>query len=132
MTTMSLTDTWERPRSTYLLTYLLTHGGVAQNIRDNEIIELIYEQLPNHMKSDLEQMNNFDINNIDMTWFHEVLEHLKLSYQLEKKMEKSKKSKTSKKDSEKPNDKHSGKKCANATNKSSPVSAKKLCLAASS
>ena len=39
-----------------------THGRVAQKIRDDEIIELIYEWLPNCMKSDLEQMNNFDMH----------------------------------------------------------------------
>ena len=73
-------------------------------------------------------MNDFDINNMDMMQFCEVLKHLKLSYQLEKKMEKSKKLETSKKDMEKSNGKHSGKKHANSTNKSLPVSAKKPCL----
>ena len=73
-------------------------------------------------------MNDFDINNMDMTWFCEVLECLELSYQLEKKMEKSKKFETSKKDLEKLNGKHSGKKHANTTNESLPVSAKKPCL----
>ena len=43
-------------------------------------------------------------------------------------MVKSKKLETSKKDLEKPNGKHSGNKLANTTNKSLPVSAKKLCL----
>ena len=42
--------------------------------------------------------------------------------------EKTKKLDNLKKDSENPNGKHSGKKHANATNKSSPVSAKKLCI----
>ena len=76
------------------------HGRVAQKMRDDKIIELIYKQLPNHMKSDLKQMNNFDINNMDMMWFCEVLKCLELSYQLEKKMEKSKKLETLKKDLE--------------------------------
>ena len=73
-------------------------------------------------------MNDFNINNMDMMQFCKVLECFELSYQLEKKMEKSKKSETSKKDSEKPNGKCSGKECANTTNESLPVSAKKLCL----
>ena len=73
-------------------------------------------------------MNDFDINNMDMMQFCEVLKCLKLSYQLEKKMEKSKKLETLNKDLEKPNGKHSGKKHANTTNKLSPVSAKKPCL----
>ena len=63
-----------------------------------------------------------------MTWFHEVLECLELSYQLEKKMEKSKNMETLKKESEKSNGKHSGNKHANTTNESLPVSAKKPCL----
>ena len=63
-----------------------------------------------------------------MAQLHKVLERLKLSYQLEKKMEKSKKLEMSNKNSEKSNGKHSGKKWANTTNESSPVSAKKLCL----
>ena len=65
---------------------------------------------------------------MDMMQFCEVLECLELSYQLEKKMEKPKKLEASKKDSEKSNGKHSGKKHANTTNKSLPVSAKKPCL----
>ena len=73
-------------------------------------------------------MNEFDINNMDLTQFHEVLDHLKISYQLEKKSGKSKKSETLKKDVEKSNGKHSGKKWANTTNESLPVSAKKPCL----
>ena len=44
------------------------------------------------MQSDLERMNEFDINNTNLMQFHEVLKCLELSYQLEKKMEKSKKS----------------------------------------
>ena len=76
-------------------------------------------------------MNDFNINNMDMSQFCEILEHLELSYQLEKKMEKSKKLETSKKDSEKSNGKHSGKKCANTTNKSLPVSAKSEAMFAS-
>ena len=67
------------------------HGRAAQKIRDNEIIELIYEKLLNCMKSDLECMNDFDINNMDMMQFCNVLECLELSYQLERKLEKSKK-----------------------------------------
>ena len=80
------------------------------------------------MQSNLERMNEFDINNTDLMQFCEVLEHHELSYQLEKKSEKSKKLEMSKKDTEKSNGKHSGKKCANTTNESSPVSAKKPCL----
>ena len=80
------------------------------------------------MQSNLERLNKFDINNTDLMKFCEVLKHLKLSYQLEKKLGKSKKLETSKKDADKPNGKHSGKKRANTTNDSSPVSAKKLCL----
>ena len=77
------------------------------------------------MQSNLKRLNKFDINNMDLTKFCEALEHLELSYQLEKKSGKSKKLETSKKDMDKPNGKHSGKKCANTTKKSSPVSAKK-------
>ena len=80
------------------------------------------------MQSDLKIMNEFDINNTDLTQFCKVLKHLELSYQLEKKSGKSKKSETSKKEMDKPNGKQSGKKCANTTNESSPVSAKKPCL----
>ena len=80
------------------------------------------------MQSNLERMNEFDINNMDLTQFCKVLEHLKLSYQLEKKLGKSKKLEMLKKDMEKSNGKHSGKKRANTTNESSPVSAKKPCL----
>ena len=80
------------------------------------------------MQSDLERMNEFIINNTNLTQFCEVLEHLELSYQLEKKMEKSKKLETSNKNLEKSNGKHFGKKHANSTNESSPVSAKKPCL----
>ena len=78
------------------------YGRVAQKISDDEIIELIYKNLPNHMKSNLKCMNDFNINNTDMAQFHNVLECLKLSYQLEKKLEKKKVSDTSKKDSENP------------------------------
>ena len=80
------------------------------------------------MQSNLERLNEFDINYTDLTKFCEVLEHLELSYQLEKKLGKSKKLEMSKKDVDKPNGKQSGKKCANTTNESSPVSAKKPCL----
>ena len=104
------------------------HGGAAQKIRDDKIIKLIYKRLLNHMKSDLECMNNFDINAMDMMHFHEVLECLKLSYQLEKKLEKTKKLEASKKDSEKHNGECSGKKHANTTNEALPVSTKKPCL----
>ena len=76
------------------------------------------------MQSNLKRMNEFNINNMDLTQFCKVLECLELSYQLEKKMEKSKKSETSNKNSEKSNGKHSGKKHANSTNELSPVSAK--------
>ena len=55
------------------------------------------------MQSDLERMNEYDINSTDLTQFHKVLELLKLSYQLEKKLKKSKKLETSKKDVEKSN-----------------------------
>ena len=104
------------------------HGGAAQKLKDDKFIELIYEQLPNCMQSDLERLNKFDINNTDLTKFCEVLKHLELSYQLEKKLGKSKKLEMSKKDADKPNGKHSEKKHANTTNESSPVSAKKPCL----
>ena len=80
------------------------------------------------MQSNLERMNEFDINNTDLMQFHEVLKCLELSYRLEKKSGKSKKLETPKKDTEKSNGKHSGKKHANTTNESLPVSAKKPCL----
>ena len=80
------------------------------------------------MQSDLERMTEFNINNMDLMQFFQVLEHLELSYQLEKKLGKSKKLETSKKDTDKPNDKQSGKKHANTTNKLLPASAKKPCL----
>ena len=100
------------------------HGGAAQKLRDDKIVELIYKRLPNHMQSDLKRMNEFNINNTDLMQFCKVLEHLELSYHLEKKLGKSKISETSKKDADKPhaNGKQSGKKCANT------VSAKKPCL----
>ena len=79
------------------------------------------------MQSNHERQNEFDIN-MDLMKFCEVLEHLKLSYQLEKKLGKSKKLEMLKKDVDKPNGKHSGKKHANTTNESLPVSAKKPCL----
>ena len=106
------------------LTLFPPHGRVVQKLKDDEIVELIYEQLPNHMQSDLKRMNEFNINNTNLTQFREVLEHLQLSYQLEKKTEKSKKLDTSNKSSEKSNGKHSGKKHTNSTNNSLPVSAK--------
>ena len=104
------------------------HGRAAQKLKDDEIVKLIYEQLPNCMQSNLKRMNEFNINNTNLMQFRKVLKHLELSYQLEKKMEKSKKLDTSNKSSEKSNGKHSGKKHTNSTNDSSPVSAKKLCL----
>ena len=104
------------------------HGGVAQKLQDNKIIKLIYDRLPSHMQGDLQCMNDFDINKMDLTSFHEALEHLKLSYQLDKKLANSKKLEMSKKDKEKSNGKQLGKKCTNNTNKLSPASAKKLCL----
>ena len=110
------------------LTLFPLHGRAVQKLKDDKIVELIYEQLPNCRQSDLKRMNEFDIKNMDLTQFHKVLEHLNLSYQLEKKLGKSKKSETSKKDAEKSNGKHSGKKRANTTNESLPVSAKKPCL----
>ena len=79
------------------------------------------------MQSNLKRMNEFDINNMNLMQFCKVLKCLKLSYQLEKKMEKSKKLDTSNKSLEKSNGKHSGKKHTNSTNNSSPISAKKLC-----
>ena len=110
------------------LTLFPPHGRVAQKLKDDEIVELIYERLPNCMQSDLKRMNEFDINNMNLMQFCKVLEWLELSYQLEKKMEKSKKLDMSNKGSEKSNGKHSGKKHTNSTNDSSPVSAKKPCL----
>ena len=80
------------------------------------------------MQGNLQCMNNFDINEMDLTSFREALEHLKLSCQLDKKLVNSKKSETLKKDKEKSNGKQSGKKHTNNTNKSSPTSAKKPCL----
>ena len=73
------------------------HGRAAQKLRDDKIVELIYEQLPSCMQGDLKHMNNFDINETDLTQFRKVLERLKLSYQLDKKLANSKKAKTSKK-----------------------------------
>ena len=73
-------------------------------------------------------MNEFNINNTNLMQFCEVLKYLKLSCQLENKREKSKKLETSNKNLEKSNGKCSGKKRANSTNKSLPVSAKKPCL----
>ena len=72
------------------------------------------------MQSNLQCMNDFDIN--------EALEHLKLSYQLEKKLANPKKLETLKKDKKKSNGKHSGKKRTNNTNELLPSSAKKPCL----
>ena len=73
-------------------------------------------------------MNDFDINEMGLTIFCKALEHLKLSYQLDKKLVNSKKSETLKKDKEKSNGKQSGKKRTNNTNELSPASAKKPCL----
>ena len=97
-------------------------------MHQDKIIELIYEQLPSHMQGDLECMNDFDINKTDLMQFCEVLEHLKLSYQLDKNLANSKKVETLKKDKEKSNGKLSGKKRTKNTNESSPASAKKPCL----
>ena len=110
------------------LTLFPPHGRATQKLKDDEIVKLIYERLPNHMQSNLERMNEFNINNMNLMQFHEVLECLELSYQLEKKTEKSKKLDTSNKGSEKSSGKHSGKKHTNSTNNSLPVSAKKPCL----
>ena len=104
------------------------HGGVGQKLKDDKIIELIYEQILNCMQSDLERPHKFEINNTDLMKFCKVLEHLELSYQLEKNSRKSKKLEMLKKDADKPNVKQSGKKCANTANESLPVSAKKPCL----
>ena len=62
------------------------HGRVAQKLRDDEIIELIYDRLPSCMQGDLQCMNDFDINKTDLTSFCEALERLELSYQLDKKL----------------------------------------------
>ena len=78
------------------------------------------------MQGNLECMNDFDINKMDLMQFRKVLEHLKLSYQLDKKSANSKK--VLKKDKEKSNGKLSGKKCTKNTNESLPASAKKPCL----
>ena len=80
------------------------------------------------MQGNLECMNDFDINETDLTSFCEFLECLKLSYQLDKKLANSKKSEKLKKDKEKSNGKQSGKKRTNNINESSPASAKKPCL----
>ena len=48
------------------LTLFPLHGGAAQKLRDNKIVELIYEQLLNHMQSDLERMN--ELTSITQTW----------------------------------------------------------------
>ena len=63
------------------LTMFPPHGRVVQKLRDDEIIKLIYDQLPSCMQANLEHMNNFDINKTDLTSFREVLECLELSYQ---------------------------------------------------
>ena len=80
------------------------------------------------MQGDLKCMNDFNINEKDLMQFHEVLECLELSYQLDKKSANSKKAETLKKDKEKSNGKLSGKKCTKNTNESLPASAKKPCL----
>ena len=80
------------------------------------------------MQGNLECMNDFDINETDLMQFCEVLECLKLSYQLDKKSANSKKVEMLKKDKEKSNGKLSGKKCTKNTNKSLLASAKKPCL----
>ena len=50
-----------------------------------KICALIQRQNIFQMQSDLERMNEFDINNMNLMQFREVLECLKLSYQLRKK-----------------------------------------------
>ena len=80
------------------------------------------------MQGNLQHMNDFDINEMDLTSFCKALECLELSYQLDKKLVNSKKSETLKKDKEKSNSKQSGKKHTKNTNESPPASAKKLCL----
>ena len=80
------------------------------------------------MQSNLKCMNDFDINETDLTQFHEVLEHLELSYQLDRKLANSKKAEMLKKEKEKSNGKLSGKKRTKNTNESLPASAKKPCL----
>ena len=104
------------------------HGGAVQKLRDDKIIELIYDRLLSCMQGDLQCMNDFDINKTDLTSFREALECLELSYQLDKKLVNSKKSETLKKDKEKSKGKQSGKKRSNNTNESSPALAKKPCL----
>ena len=104
------------------------HMAERHKNSDNKIIKLIYNQLPSHMQGNLQCMNDFDINKTDLTSFHKALEHLKLSYQLDKKSVNSKKSETLKKDKEKSNGKQLGKKHTNNTNESSPASAKKTSL----
>ena len=101
------------------------HGGVVQKLQDDEIIKLICDHFPSCMQGNLQCMDDFDINEMDLTSFHEALEHLKLSYQLDKKLVNSKKLETLKKDKEKSNGKQLGKKHTNNTNKLSPASAKK-------
>ena len=104
------------------------HGRAVQKLRDDEIVELIYDQLPSCMQGNLQHMNDFDINETDLTSFRKAFECLKLSYLLDKKLVNSKKSETLKKDEEKSNGKQLGKKCTNNTNESLPASAKKPCL----
>jgi hypothetical protein len=45
--------TWWHELNDYLALFP-PHGGTAQKLSDQEIVELIYEKLPVHMKSDLE------------------------------------------------------------------------------
>ena len=80
------------------------------------------------MQGNLECMNDFDINETDLTSFCKVLERLELSYQLGEKSVNPKKAEKLKKDKEKSNGKQSGKRHTNNTNDSSPASANKLCL----
>ena len=115
-------------RSTIILPCFPHTAERRKKLRDDEIIELIYERLPNRMQGDLQRMNDFDINETNLTSFREALKRLELSYQLEKKSVNPKKAEKSKKDKEKSNGKQSGKKRTNSTNDSSPASAKKPCL----
>jgi len=62
-------------------------NGNEQKLPNDEIVELIYAKLPKRIKGDLERMNDFDLNETDITQFKEALERLELSYELEEKPE---------------------------------------------
>ena len=96
------------------------HGGDDQKLGEDEIIENIYDKLPKRMKSDLQRMNDFDINNTDLTSLCNALEHLDLACKLDPT-----KPEPKKKDSNSNNDKRSGKKRANQGNDSSSRPKKK-------